>query len=203
MKIHKVKLGLSALVGATFIVLIEIGLKGDMSATVTIRNNIAQFFSIDSNPVVGLFTVLGLIGIGTALCFIFKVNTMKKAFYQGASVLAIATTMIPNINYEPLKSSPNSELVRINLQTSDNKPVKDVLVTLWDARTNRIIGKSKYNGKTFSFYQTTGEYKIYVEVPGYNIEHSEFQVREGQQPVPISINLTPTFIPLILQRILK
>jgi hypothetical protein len=201
---NEAKIGISGFFGAVLLVVADIGLKGEASAIKTIRDNLAQFFSVENLPLIAVITIIVVIGIGVASCFIFEENSMKKAFYRGASVLAIGMTITPNPQYKPVETSPKSELVQISLQTEDNQPVSQAVLTVWDVNSNKIVAKSKFTGNTFSFYQAPGRYRIYIEVPGYNIEYRVLEVVEGRAPSSLTIRLEKaSLVPLFIQRIFK
>jgi len=80
---------LSAAIGAVFSALSDIVQKDKASAIVTLSQKI---FASSFPPIYVLILVVAL---AAALCFVFEPETKPKAFYLGASVLALAMTLVP------------------------------------------------------------------------------------------------------------
>lgn len=84
--------GSCAFVGASLAVLADIVQKGEVSAVVKISTATNKFLDL-SLPTLGWATVL--VAFGVALSYVFDANTKKKAFYLGASIIAIVMTATP------------------------------------------------------------------------------------------------------------
>jgi len=85
-------LGLSAATGGLLAVLSDIGQKQDASAVEHLKSALVGVLGVRTYPAV---VVLMLIALAVALSFIFSADSNKKAFYIGASILAIMMTAVP------------------------------------------------------------------------------------------------------------
>lgn len=194
------KIGVSGFIGALLCVLADMAQKHEASAVCVIANNLNKFFAI---PYSNFITVLLIIGIAVALCFIFDVHEKTKAFYLGGSVLAIMMTVTPYNAPKDLENKPNSVQVNVILQTDDGRPISQAVVTLRNDRGNEIIARSRFSSESFNFYQSAGNYKLYVEVPGYRTEFRPLQLREGTPQPPLTIKLTRTHVPQYIDRLFR
>lgn len=200
---NAVKLGLSGAGGTIALLLGELHNKGQESSVFSIRNSLASFFGINNLTEIAIGTIVVFLALGAAMCFIFEDKTLDKAFYRGASVLAIIMSLTPSQDYKPLKTTPNSVLVSVSITTADNKPLAEVYVTVWNIETNTVFGRSKFVGNNFSFYQPEGRYRVDIEAEGYYVASEEFEVREGQDPRKLTINMALSNVPLFIQKILR
>ncbi len=196
-------LGLSGLVGGVLCVFADLGLKNASSATLTIARNLQEIFKTSDSIHSILVTAFIILALAVSMCFIFPINSKDKAFFRGASVLAIAMTVVPINEPGSLKTSPNSVGVNVMVQTPDAKSITEIVVELKNAQTKAIVARSKFSGGQFTFYQDAGHYLIYFQVDGYKIESRELNLIEGEPPQTLRITLTPTRVPMFLQRILK
>ena len=99
-------LGLSAATGGLLAVLSDIAQKQDASAVEHLQSALTGVMGFRTYPaVVGLV----LIGLGVALSFIFAAESNKKAFYVGASILAIMMTAVPYNAPPSLSTSPTAK----------------------------------------------------------------------------------------------
>ncbi|RMD71295.1 MAG: carboxypeptidase regulatory-like domain-containing protein [Gammaproteobacteria bacterium] len=199
---HRAKIGLSGAVGAVLLVFADVGLKGHTSATVTIRDNLMQFFGVGDPVLMAVLTLFFIIAVGVACCFIFEVDSQASAFYRGASVLAIAMTLVPATEPPPLETSPSSERISIMLKPEDGKSIASATVTVWDPKSQKVVGRSRFKGETYAFYLKEGRYRIEVEVPGYDIAVRDIEVKAGR-PLSLDITLKPTWVPQFIQRLLR
>ena len=196
-------LGLSGLVGGVLCVFADLGLKNTSSATLTIARNLQEIFKTSDSMHSILITAFIILALAVSMCFIFPINSKEKAFFRGASVLAIAMTVVPINEPGSLKTGPNSVEVNVIVQASDARSITEIVVELKNAQTKAIVARSKFNGGQFTFYQDAGNYLIYFQVHGYKIESRELNLIEGKPPQTLHITLTPTGVPIFLQRILK
>jgi hypothetical protein len=199
----EVKLGSAAALGSILLVFADVGMKGDASAIMTIKENLAHFFGMDSAGLMAGLTILALIGFGVGLSVVFRSKTMKDAFYHGASALAIAVTIVPHMEVPDLKREPNSVQVQVGLRSASGHPISGVSVVLWDTKLGRIVARSNLRHGDFTFYQSGGAYRMDVEVRGHRMESVPLNLVEGSGPERVMLTLTPSTVPLFLQRILK
>ena len=85
-------LGLSAATGGLLAVLSDIAQKQDASAVEHLKSALTGVLGVRTYPAV---VVLMLVVLAVALSFIFSADSNKKAFYIGASILAIMMTAVP------------------------------------------------------------------------------------------------------------
>ncbi|HMK29182.1 MAG TPA: hypothetical protein VK473_05800 [Terriglobales bacterium] len=226
---QKLYLGLSGAVGGTLASLADLIQKEHASAVLEIDRMLRTVLNIPSHPII----VVGLlVGFAIALCFIFAADTNVKAFYSGASVLSIIMAMVPfkappNLDTSPtqpptLSPAPVGWLeqhlalpvvyaqaparalpqfkVDVHLSTQDRKPVSDAVYTLLDPATGEVIARSRTQGSDYTFYVTSRDYLLRVEVTGYTIAERRLSPRSPQS---LTITLSPTKVPLALQRVWK
>lgn len=101
-------LGLSAATGGLLAVLSDIAQKQDASAVEHLQSALAGVMGLRTYP--ALVAVV-LIGLAVALSFIFSADSNKKAFYIGASILAIMMTAVPYNAPPSLSTSPSAKSV--------------------------------------------------------------------------------------------
>lgn len=99
-------LGLSAATGGLLAVLSDIAQKQDASAVEHLQSALAGVMGLRTYP--ALVAVV-LIGLAVALSFIFSADSNKKAFYIGASILAIMMTAVPYNAPPSLSTSPSAK----------------------------------------------------------------------------------------------
>jgi len=99
-------LGLSAATGGLLAVLSDIGQKQDASAVEHLKSALTGVLGIRTYPVV---VVVMLIALAVALSFIFSADSNKKAFYIGASILAIMMTAVPYNTPPSLSAVPTAK----------------------------------------------------------------------------------------------
>lgn len=98
-------LALSAATGGFLAVLSDMVQKEDASAVIQIKSALGNLLGLHTYPaLVGVV----LIGLSVALCFIFSADSNKKAFYIGASILAILMTAVPYSTPPGFNSSASS-----------------------------------------------------------------------------------------------
>lgn len=194
------KIGISGAVGGILCVLADLAQKEEASAVLKIGCNLESLLKI---PYANISTVFIVIGIAVALCFIFDVQEKKRAFYLGASVLAIMMTLVPYKAPPSLETVGNSVKVNMTLQTDDGRPVSEAVLTLYD-ENNRVIARSKFQSGRFYFYQSDGHYRMCITVPGYRMIDRHLDLNEKERPqISITIDLKHTSIPISIQRFLK
>ncbi len=99
-------LGLSAATGGLLAVLSDIAQKQDASAVEHLQSALSGVLGVRTYPAV---VALVLIALGVALSFIFSAESNKKAFYVGASILAIMMTAVPYNAPPSLNTSPTAK----------------------------------------------------------------------------------------------
>jgi hypothetical protein len=98
-------LGLSAATGGFLAILSDIWQKQDASAVEQLKGALAGVLGVSAYPAA---VALILIGLSVALSFIFSADSNKKAFYTGASILAIMMTVVPYNAKPSIPTSPES-----------------------------------------------------------------------------------------------
>ncbi|HKV77352.1 MAG TPA: hypothetical protein VJP02_04395 [Candidatus Sulfotelmatobacter sp.] len=101
-------LGLSAATGGLLAVLSDIAQKQDASAVEHLQSALTGVLGLRTYPAV---VVLALIALAVALSFIFSAESNKKAFYVGASILAIMMTAVPYNAPPSLSTTPTAKSV--------------------------------------------------------------------------------------------
>jgi hypothetical protein len=99
-------LGLSAATGGLLAVLSDIAQKQDASAVEHLQSALTGVLGLRTYPAV---VVLALIVLSIALSFIFSAESNKKAFYIGASILAIMMTAVPYNAPPSLSATPTEK----------------------------------------------------------------------------------------------
>jgi hypothetical protein len=99
-------LGLSAATGGLLAVLSDIAQKQDASAVEHLNSALTGVIGVRTYPIV---VALVLIALGVALSFIFSAESNKKAFYIGASILAIMMTAVPYSAPPSLRTTPSAQ----------------------------------------------------------------------------------------------
>ena len=99
-------LGLSAATGGLLAVLSDIAQKQDASAVEHLQSALTGILGVRSYPAV---VALMLIVLAVALSFIFSADSNKKAFYIGASILAIMMTAVPYNAPPSLSTTPTAK----------------------------------------------------------------------------------------------
>jgi hypothetical protein len=176
-------------------------------------------------PLKPLIVVLLLVAFSVGLCFVFAVDSTKSAFYRGASILAVLMTLVPYKVPPSIPTSPDEATsgssridevivpavfaqtreepaqkyrIDVHLTTPGGKKVSSAIYTLIDPATKGVIARSNIHGNDFSFYVTGQNYVLRVEMPGYRITERQLSVHSPQS---LTIALSPTSIPLSLQRV--
>ena len=96
--------GLSAATGGLLAVLSDITQKQDASAVEQLKSALRGILGVQTY---GWAVALVLILLAVALSFIFSADSNKKAFYLGASILAIMVTAVPYDAKPNLDTIPN------------------------------------------------------------------------------------------------
>lgn len=91
---------LSAGIGAVLAVMADLIQKENASAVVKVSSVTSEHLSLTAPPFVW---ALVLIALGISLCLVFEPKTKARAFYLGASVVALVMTAVP---YSPPPSAP-------------------------------------------------------------------------------------------------
>jgi hypothetical protein len=199
----KLYIGVSSFLGALLCVFIETGTKGDCGTLGIIKLNLASFLGTNNMFAMAILTIFILLLVGTALPFILKADSYKMAFLNGATVLAFGMTMVPFSESPNFKHLGNSVEVIIQVTTSDEREVLEIIAKLWDKDKKEIVARSKFDSNNFTIIQDGGEYRLIIEASGYRIETKDITLIEGQSPVRINFILRPSWIPLKLQRVFK
>lgn len=219
-------LGLSAATGGLLAVLSDIAQKQDASAVEHLQAALAGVMGVRTYPaVVGLL----LIVFAVALSFIFSADSNKKAFYIGASILAIMMTAVPYNAPPSLSATPTaraldapvslgwwdrlmipgqiyaqnasagSYAVDVHLQTDDGKTVSRATFTLVDSHSGEILGRSRVQSGNFTFYPPNRPCTLRVQVDGYAIVDRPLTAASKS----ITIQLTASGVPLAFQRLFR
>ena len=198
----KAKLALCAFIGGFFCLVADLAQKSEASSIRNIALGIGDILEAGYSNSKIIAVVLVLI-CALVLYFIFDPATKPKAFYLGASVLALMMTITP---YEPSKgfnTQPNSVKVVLNLKTKDGKGIKQATLTLWNSQQNKIIARNQISAEQFTFYQNEGHYILTIDMPGYETETQSIELQEGVPFPAIDIILNRSSTPGIIQKLLK
>ena len=170
------KIRVSALIGSLFCIVADLSQKTEASAMRNLGSTVGEFVGLDFSQ--GKLLALVLVVLGAlSLSFIFEPETKRKAFYLGASVLAIMMTIVPYDRANDFKTTPNSEKVTVTLSTEDGQKVSGIEMTLWNSKRNEIIARTRINHSKYTFYQDAGNYKLSLYMPGYKREIREITVK--------------------------
>jgi hypothetical protein len=196
-----ISLKLSAIVGGIFCIVADLIQKTEASAIRNIGLNFAEFFEVDYH--FGKNTALIFVILGAfALSFIFEPETKPKAFYLGASVLALMMALIPYESASSFSNAPNSERVTIRISAQDNVKITNAELTLWNDRMNRILARTKLNNNEYTFYEDAGNYNITLHMPGFEEARKNFAIIDGQES-SIEISLKRSGAPKIFEKLLR
>lgn len=225
---EKFSIGLSAAIGGVIAALAEMTQKGaTASAIIKISDTLESILLMKVSPI---FTVLLIVALGVAVCFIFESDTKQRAFFVGASILSIIMTFTPikPVNLDQVSVTHGIDMqspslmwftprfayaaeagvttenvmaqLQLKLLPDDGDALSDVVVTVKDSQTRKVIGRSIVSGEQHDFYLRAGDYIITVEVPGYLREYRRVSVRNSE-PSVIEFPLKTTIIPLPFQRL--
>lgn len=198
----KLKLALSAFIGGFFCLLADLAQKSEASSIRNIALGIGDIIGASYSNGKIIAVVLVLI-CALVLYFIFDPATKPKAFYLGASVLALMMTITP---YEPSKgfnTQPNSVEVVLNLKTEDDIKIKQATLTLWNSQQNKIMARTQISAQQFTFYQNEGRYILTIDMLGYETERRSIELKEGIPFPAIDIILNRSVTPRLFQKMLK
>jgi len=198
----KLKLALSAFIGGFFCLLADLAQKSEASSIRNIGLGIGDIVGASYANCKIIAVVLVLI-CALVLYFIFDPNTKPKAFYLGASVLALMMTFTP---YEPPKgfnTQPNSVKVVLNLKTEDNTKIDQATLTLWNSQQNKIMARTQISAQQFTFYQNEGRYILTIEMSGYETEMRNIELKEDVPFPDVDIILHRSVTPGFIQKMLK
>jgi len=224
---NRVFLGLSAATGGLIAVLSDIMQKHEASAVEQLQITLGTIFGGQTYLWVA---ALLLIALAVALSFIFGADNNKAAFTTGAGILAFMVTLTP---YKPLPNldtapAPNETTINhvgwwdrlvipsrvfaqaptpsspatpytVHLEASDGKPITAAIFTLVDARSGQAIRRSRVQGGDLRFYVSNQSYLLRVQVDGYQIA----EARLDPPPHAVKVSLTPSSIPLSIQRLFQ
>ena len=108
-------LGLSAATGGLLAVLSDIAQKQDASAVEHLQSALSGVLGVRTYPAV---VACVLVALSVALSFIFNAESNKKAFYIGASILAIMMTAVPYNAPPSLSTTPTARNLEIPISSS-------------------------------------------------------------------------------------
>lgn len=195
-----IKIKISALIGSIFCIVADLSQKTEASAIRNLGVTLSEFVEMDYSG--GKLIALVLVVLGAfALSYIFEPETKPKAFYLGASVLAIMMAVVPYERANDFVSTPNSERVTVSLSSEDGRKVSDVEMTLWNSQGNRIIARTRFSNSKYTFYQDDGNYRLSLYMPGYKKETRIISVKEGN-PLDLGIMFRASGTPGFIQRML-
>lgn len=222
----KLALALSGGVGGVVAALCDVVQKNEASAVAAIARAVEVTLRMSFPPILAVILTVCL---AIALCFVFEPDTKTKAFYLGASVLAIVMTVVPYKSPPDLQSSASGAIGRgasvnvekpilfaratflqearatrasIVLVPEDGEDLPDILITLLARDTRRIVAQSKTTSRTFYFSQAPGEYLVRVEASRYQIVEDTLTLRPGEASTR-RLELKRTWIPLPVQRLFR
>ncbi|MBW2741783.1 MAG: hypothetical protein JRE64_23715 [Deltaproteobacteria bacterium] len=198
----KLKLALSAFIGGFFCLLADLAQKSEASSIRKIGLGIGDIVGASYANGRIIAVVLVLI-CALVLYFIFDPDTKPKAFYLGASVLALMMTFTP---YEPSKgfdTQPNSVKIVLNLETEDNTKIDQATLTLWNSQQNKIMARTQISAQQFTFYRNEGSYILTIEMSGHETEMRNIELKEGVPFPDIDIILHRSVMPGFIQKMLK
>jgi len=87
----------------------------------------------------------------------------------------------------------------IHLEPADKKPIGTAVFALIDPASGQAIRRSRVQGSDLTFYVNNQPYLLRVQVDGYQIA----EVQLNPPPRSISVPLTPSGVPLALQRLFR
>ena len=219
-------LGLSAATGGLLAVLSDIAQKQDASAVEHLQSALAGVMGVRAYPAV---VAVVLIALAVALSFIFSADSNRKAFYIGASILAIMMTAVPYNAPPSLSATPTAKTlaapvslgwwdrlvipgqvyaqnasagsyaVDVHLQTDNGKTVRSATFTLVDSNSGEVLGRSRVQSGNFTFYAPDRPCILRVQVDGYAIVERPLQAASKS----VTIQLTASGVPLALQRLFR
>ena len=218
-------LGLSAATGGFVAVLSDIMQKHEASDVEQVRYTLGDMLGVQTYL---WAAALLLIGLGVIVSYIFGSESNKEAFTTGAGILALMVTLtpykpLPNLDTAPpttraavtdvgwwdrlmipgqvLAQNPApsaaSAPFTVHLDTADKKPVASAIFTLIDPGNGQSVRRSRVQGSDLTFYVPNQTYLLRVQADGYQIA----EVSLTPPPRNITVNLTPTSVPLALQRL--
>lgn len=138
--------------------------------------------------------------LSIALCFVIEPAKKLTAFYLGASILALIFNFTPVTEFAQLKSTENSAKIIVSVSNPANRDIPYALVTVKDRDTKNIVGQTKYQRKGFFFYLDNGKYRMFMEIPGYEIIIHDIDVNNDRD-IHLNFSLKPTLFPLQIQRL--
>ncbi len=198
----KLKLGLCALTGGFFCLLADLGQKSEASAIRSIALGVGEL--IETSYANGkIMAVVLVLMSALVLYFVFDPDTKPRAFYLGASVLALIMTFTPYEQPGGFTTEPNSVKVVLNLKTEDSAAIEQATLTLWNSQQNNILARTQISAEQFTFYQRQGRYILTIEMPGYEKETRHTELQEGVPLPALDIILRPSATPGIIQKILR
>lgn len=219
-------LGLSAATGGLLAVLSDIAQKQDASAVEHLQSALAAVIGLRTYPAV---VAVVLIALAVALSFIFSADSNKKAFYIGASILAIMMTAVPYNAPPSLSATPTAKTldrpvslgwwdrliipgevyaqnapagsyaVDVHLQTDNGKTVSRATFTLLDSNSGEVLGRSRVQAGDFTFYAPSRPCTLRVQVDGYGMVERPLNGASKS----VTIQLTASGVPLALQRLFR
>ncbi len=221
-------LGLSAATGGLLAVLSDIGQKQDASAVEHLQSALAGMLGIRTYPAVVALVLIAL-AVALCFIFSAKSNKsafyvgasilaimMTLVPYNAAPPLSTIPApkeasasvdlswwdklLLPGQVYAQT-APPNDSTyeVAIHLITDNGKPVSSATFTLIDAKSGEILGRSKVQSGSFSFYAPNRPSTLRVQVDGYAIVERPL----NSASKTMDIQLATSAVPLAVQRVFR
>jgi hypothetical protein len=141
-------------------------------------------------------------------------TTEKAAMVEPSGAWSIAHasgSTAAEIPSDKASASEQKGTVRVDVRSGkETKGFNQMTITLKDARTEEMLARSTHyfgadqpqrplQGAELEFERRAGDYKIFVEVPGYVIDIQPLKVDAGVKRT-VTVNLEPSWIPVFFQR---
>jgi hypothetical protein len=221
-KIQFFWIGCAGALGALLAIVADIIQKEDASAVMEVHDALSSTLRLPLPPL-AIAALLMTIGIG--LCFINETGTPKAAFAKGASVLAVLMTFVPYKAPPAIPTSPEQAPIKneasglwetvvfaqtppspeprfridLHLLMPDGSKVASAVYTLRDPASRAIIARTNGQGSDFTFYVTSRSYVLQVQAPNCSLAEKQLSIHSPQS---VTITLSPSSIPIWVQRIL-
>lgn len=221
-------LGLSAATGGSLAILSDITQKQDASAVEQLHSALGGVLGVQTYPWV---VMLLLIVFSVALSFIFSADSNKKAFYIGASILALMMTVVPYKALPGLNTSPPSSgagaateqgwwdrfLIppQVFAQNAPQSSPSSPFIVHLETEDKKPVSSAIFalidpsNGQTIRRSRVQGsDFTFYVNNRTYSlrVQVDGYAIAElplNLPPRSLTISLIPSSIPLSIQRVFR
>jgi hypothetical protein len=220
-------LGLSAATGGSLAIMSDITQKQDASAVEQLHSALGGVLGVQTYPWV---VMLMLIVFSVALSFIFSADSNKKAFYIGASILALMMTAVPyktlpNLNTSPLPGGAGAATQswwdrflippQVFAQNTPQPNTTSPFIVHLETEDKKPVSGAIFTLIDPSSNQTIrrsrvqgGDLTFYVNNHPYllRVQVDGYAIAEtplNPPPRSLTISLAPSSVPLSIQRIFR